>query len=630
MIQNGDISHDDDHSSVEGDPEYTLDTLRELLIGPTQLDVRDLQAQYLAILKQHAALYQRVDDLSTTWQDPEQITERMAESLAEAVLLREKTDSKKAHRVKFSTAIRPIIERTLQDSAIQNPKALIDSIFPVIMPAIRKALGHMLENLLQQINRTLEQRFSIQSIRWRIEAARTGKSYAEIVLAHTLDYRVEQVFLIHKETGLLLLHVASDPSQTQDADVISGMLTAIQDFTHDSFAATEDDELDTFQVGEHKVWVDHSPYAILATVIQGIPPLELRTHLQETLESIHSFHLTDLKQFDGDNNAFQVSQPILEQHLVTRYKRDRPTFSTEVERAEARKKRSWRLAFTVVILGLCTLLFFWIRNGIRWADYLDKLQAEPGLLVTSEDRFEVRGLQDPLAANPEQFLNCEAGGYFSSCRIDPADVRHAWEPYVAPVPSLTLRRATTLLQPTEGVALHIEGDTLRIAGPMSETWQSEAQRLGLTLPGISSVRAENHSTLMLDLTEQVESTQLIFAPGQATLDASQQDIIETLVSALTRLGDEAHRNGKHVQLEIGGHASADGTEATNIRISQTRAEQTRTALINAGLSTPPSSPDGIELVTRGYGSSQLQQTDRSAAEASTNRRVSFKITLVNS
>jgi OOP family OmpA-OmpF porin len=60
-----------------------------------------------------------------------------------------------------------------------------------------------------------------------VTALRTGTSFAEVVLLNTLLYRVEQVFLIERESGLLLQHVRSAAVRTEDADMVAGMLTAI-------------------------------------------------------------------------------------------------------------------------------------------------------------------------------------------------------------------------------------------------------------------------------------------------------------------------------------------------------------------------------------------------------------------
>ena len=78
----------------------------------------------------------------------------------------------------------------------------------VIGPAIRRSISEALRALLQNLNRTLDQSFSLKGLSWRIEAWRTGVPFHQILLRNTLIYRVEQVFLIHRDSGLLIQHLA--------------------------------------------------------------------------------------------------------------------------------------------------------------------------------------------------------------------------------------------------------------------------------------------------------------------------------------------------------------------------------------------------------------------------------------
>src|SRR5271163_551604 len=138
-------------------------------------------------------------------------------------------------------------------------RMLADALFPIFGKAIRKAIASELDGMLQSLSQTLEQKFSWRSVRWRWEAFRTGKSYAEIVLLRSLLYRVEQVFLIHRKTGLLLQHVAARTTETKDPEMVSGMLTAIQDFVHDSVSGTEGDNLETVRMGDIGVVLTYGP-----------------------------------------------------------------------------------------------------------------------------------------------------------------------------------------------------------------------------------------------------------------------------------------------------------------------------------------------------------------------------------
>ena len=85
-------------------------------------------------------------------------------------------------------------------------------------PAIRQAIRQALQSLTQSLNQTVEHSFSLKGLRWRIEAWTTGRPFAEVVLLHTLRYRVEQAFLIHRDTGLLLQHVATETAIVRDQE----------------------------------------------------------------------------------------------------------------------------------------------------------------------------------------------------------------------------------------------------------------------------------------------------------------------------------------------------------------------------------------------------------------------------
>ena len=100
-------------------------------------------------------------------------------------------------------------------------------------PAIRKAIAATIQGLIQNFNQILEHSFSIKGLRWRLEALRTRRPFAEVVLLHTLVYQVEQVFLVHRKSGLLIDHVVAKTTVPQNPDLVSGMLTAIKDFVQE-------------------------------------------------------------------------------------------------------------------------------------------------------------------------------------------------------------------------------------------------------------------------------------------------------------------------------------------------------------------------------------------------------------
>ena len=172
---------------------------------------------------------------------------------------------------------------------------------------MRRSLGHVLEEY-----------FSLQSLKWRLESWRTARPFAEVVLSHRLVYRVEQVFLIHKPDGLLLYHIASPSVIAKHPDVISGMLMALSMFAQDAFGG-EADTVDSLRVGELSVWIEQGSRALLAAVINGAAPETLRHVFSEALDSIHLEQSDALESFENVELS-EVFKPYLESCLQAEYK----------------------------------------------------------------------------------------------------------------------------------------------------------------------------------------------------------------------------------------------------------------------------------------------------------------------
>lgn len=420
----------------------------------------------------------RLEQLEQRLNDPELRTDDISAVLVEAMHQRSQRDGQ------LGRVLAPLVEEALLRSVKENPQVLAEALFPVIGPAIRRAVAALLEQMLMSVNRSLEYSISPRGLAWRFESIRTGRPFAEIVLLKTLEYRVEQVFLIHRNTGLLLEHASLLPGQAQNAPVVSAMLNAIQDFVRDSFRVGGD--LHTFAVGELAVRVEQGPQALLAGVVRGTVPSELGNQFQDALEVIHLRFREAFQQFQGDTAAFEPAHPILERCLETRFKADqrRQTRRGPGGPGGPVRRRIGRWPFiTLGLLAVTGLGFWWYTTRMdtdRWERYIARLKAEPGLIVLSEQRqagrFLLRGLRDPLAASPAALLN--------GTGLDPARVSASWTPYQALEPAFVLTRARQSLQAPDSVILGLENGVLVARGQASLRWLLRARNLGPTLPGV--------------------------------------------------------------------------------------------------------------------------------------------------
>ncbi len=420
-----------------GPAEDPYQALRALLVAPEQQRLDDLEGSLSPSAREVASV----------------LPDAMRQSL-------ENDDS-------LGRVLAPTIETALHHFARKDTALLAELLYPVMGPAIRGAIAEALRRTVQSMTEVFEHTVSWRAMRWRFEAWRTGRPFGEIVLINSLVYRVEQVFLVHEETGLLLAYAAHDGSERWDADMVSAMLTAVTDYVQDSFGGG-DGGLHTLQLGDLTLWVEKGGGAILAGLIRGTPNPGLRDVFVDAIDELASDYGTQLRDFDGDEAPFTSTRPTLERCLVDQAASAKP----------GRSPALW-IALLVLLTGLGTWLGLGLRDAQRRADLIDRVEAAPGLVLTSSARkggvLHLRGLRDPLATDPDR-LRAEA-------KLPPDAVRLDFTPFFDAHAPFRMQRAREALAPPESLSLSLEGERLVASGRAPQRWLEEAPLIARGLPG---------------------------------------------------------------------------------------------------------------------------------------------------
>lgn len=377
----------------------------------------------------------------------------------------------------LSRALAPIIAAGVHETVHRDASAFGKALAPAMGPAIRQAVLQMFRNLVETFERTLDHSLSPRAWRWRLEAWRTGVSFAQVVFLKTLAFRVEHVFLIHGESGLLLQHAYRPDARHRDPELVSAMLTAIQDFVGDALDARKGDRLGAFEVGELTVWVENATHAVLAAVIRGQPGRAVRDDLKRQLERIELAFDRDLEAFRGDCAPFDAALPLLDECLVEQ----------RIAQNEAAPAGVSWLVKAGLVAGLLSVL-----AGIGWWAYASqqasrrlaalvaRVEAEPGFVLARAERHHGRyrlvGLRDPDARPAAQVVR-DAG-------VDPDSVDGSWEPYHALHSDLVVRRARRVLGLPERVAAVFVGGVLQLSGVVEPELLARLVRREVTITGV--------------------------------------------------------------------------------------------------------------------------------------------------
>lgn len=508
----------------------------------------------------------KIDQLSQLLDDDAILTKKVASVISEAFLERSKMDAS------LGEILMPQVESAIQESVKKDTKPLVDAIFPILGPTIRRSISEAINDLIQNINDLVENSLSIKSIRWRIEAWRTGKSYAEIALLRSVDYQVQQVFLIHKETGLLLYHIQAKGTFAQDPDMVSSMLTAIQDFISDSFHVDDPHQTRSFRLGNLHLHVECGSQAILAAVVVGSPPSEFKTLLKETLEKVHTHFLTELADFEGDNDVFELSRPYLTKCLISKQKE------------EVSRKPKWWIIVPITV-GILSAMGYWMvieyQERTLWNRTLTTIEKAPGLVVLKTEKnqgYHITGLKDPLAISIEHLIPADD--------INQLQLTVEWTPYISLEEAFVLQRVKQKIAPPSSVKIELTNTSVTLSGEADKDWLATLpERLhqinidyGIENDTTALTQTVNYPAIFNKYATAVNQFTIYFQTEEWQITREQRAKIKQFAPTIDQMISSAEALSKTVNIELTGYTDPTGTEKINRELSEKRVNTVLTAL----------------------------------------------------
>ncbi len=580
----------------------------------------DPYEQLVALLNERER--NRLDMLEEMLKDQSNRANIISEVLPEAIARRGLKDSR------MNKAILPHVMESLQTLFRKKPQLFIDALFPIIGTTIRKSISSSIAGILQNISQGLEHAFTLRGLRWRLEAWRTGRSFAEVVLSHTIAYRVEQVFLIHRETGILLEHLALEEGTAQDPQIVSSMLSAIRDFVRDSFSMSPDETLERIRVGDLTVFIEQGPQALIAAAVRGEPPPQISDILRIALENVHKDLRVELAEFSGDVSPFILARPILEECLIQK---------------DRERKKGLGIIFWILLVSILAAMGYgaytygkFVYGNYKLQKELDaQLNAEPGFqlsqvrinIFTGEASLVIT--RDALARQIDQILR-ERG-------LNPDHFKLTERLVVSMDPKMIEQRVFEKLSPIpEGVNIQVIGDVLYVSGRARDDFIQRIERSWPAVMGLSGINTSNLENLDAELLAERKKTQeqlalelqrkineiqnvnILFDVNQPNPREDQLWKIASVANDFKQCLEIAERIGREVMLVIVGHTDPTGQLVENDILGNTRANRVLSMLLDQGLHMQ-------NLDTRGVGPAVNVSVPEGINPNDFRRRVSFRV-----
>ncbi len=272
--------------------------------SPNTLSDKELLKQLQEILlKEDRTAFEQ---LQVALDDPIWLSEKISPIIEERMEFLKETFPKE-----FQGIVDNIIEKKIKASQAE----ILDVIYPVVGKMIKKYIAHQIQMLKDTVDETIRNTFSRKGILWRIRSVFLGIKSSDSILYDLKDHKIEEIYLIQRDSGLLF--GSASTGNTIDQDAIAGMLTAIKSFVEDAFKRDSED-LEMIQYGTYKILLQNFYSYYIALAISGTFSSVEREEISNELLDFAEKNLKTLPAEPDEAIFRQVSEKLKQQFIIVK------------------------------------------------------------------------------------------------------------------------------------------------------------------------------------------------------------------------------------------------------------------------------------------------------------------------
>lgn len=253
-------------------------------------------------------------------------------------------------RDEMAEALGPVMGEAIRVQIRDSREEMVEALSPVIGETVQTAVSDFFRELQRNVDAQLRITFGGEGFLRGIWARLRGVSAGELAVRDSLPFAIREIFVIQHGSGLLLAQEHLFGDETTDSDLVSGMLTAVRDFVHDSFTPGQaaSDELNEIQYGSLRILIQSGRAAYAAVVIDGVEPPGFRAHLRRLVTDLHLDYEKKLQAYTGDPDDLPDLNPRLHQFAAAVLPEKKPAGLTSSQK--------W-LILAAALIGLVFLGF---------------------------------------------------------------------------------------------------------------------------------------------------------------------------------------------------------------------------------------------------------------------------------
>lgn len=207
----------------------------------------------------------------------------------------------------LSHSLQSVISPAISKEIADNKDTMIDALYPIMGGMISKYVTQAIKEMMENINKKIEDGLSTDRIKRKVKAKLSGVSETELLLEESGDARILSMFVIHKETSLLIAEAYLEDQKIDDAHMVASMASAIKDFINDWIENNEtNNEVQLLSYGNATLYIESAGSVFVVAFLDSEPDHTLRKEINTFFASLLTKYADFFQEFEGDDSAEEI------------------------------------------------------------------------------------------------------------------------------------------------------------------------------------------------------------------------------------------------------------------------------------------------------------------------------------
>ncbi|MEA1880677.1 MAG: OmpA family protein [Campylobacterota bacterium] len=300
-----------------------------------------------------------------------------ADSLAEIINKSAEQDISALSR-SLQNVISPIIGKEIDI----NKDKMVDILYPTMGSMISKYVSNAIQEMMDTIDKKINEGLSVDKYKRKIKSKVSGVSETELLLEENNDALMSSIFIIHKDSGLLVAEAHLEDQEINDPHMVASMASAIKDFINDWISKNDEpNEVQLLSYGNATLYIESAGTVYQIVFLESEPNHIQRKTIQSFFSKIVKNYSHFFPTFNGDDCAVEIQQMQKEMQL----------FLNQQDNKVEHKSKKKSNASKYILFALLALLLGY-------------------LAIQLKEKYVIYSLEQDILEQTNEVVNIDANG----------------------------------------------------------------------------------------------------------------------------------------------------------------------------------------------------------------------------